>query len=498
MLYHNRNTRSILLWFLMLTLMLSVSSHHLTMAQNNERCFAETGYCINGRLLAFWEQNDGLRVFGLPISPQQTEAIEGQPLEVQWFERNRLELHPEQAPPYDVLLGRLGVDCLQQQGRDWFAFPKAPAEPSCLFFEATGQSICGEFLRSWQANGLEQDGAPGSSFAESLALFGQPISPPQTEQLEDGREYTVQWFERARFEYHPEQSPPFDVLFGLLGHAIYQNQCQLPPAGQLAFVSSRDGNNEIYTMNADGSNPTRLTRHPRDDRYPAWSSDGSQLVFTRLTDDLHWTLRRINADGSDERPLITTATVTPTVSDVTPAWSPDGTRLAISSWIDDDWEIVTISADGSDRIRLTKSAERDDFPDWSPDGQMILFESFRDGNWEIYQMNADGSNLVNLTNHPADDLQPVWSADGSQIAFASNRNGNHDIYTMNADTHNLVNLTNHPADDRHPSWSPDGSQLAFTSDRDDNYEIYTMRPDGSNLQRLTNHPAIDTTPHWSP
>jgi hypothetical protein len=180
------------------------------------RCFEETGYCIDGRIRDYWEQNGGLPVFGFPISPQRTFTIEGQSIEAQWFERNRLELHPENEPPYDVLLGRLGVDVLAQQGRDWQAFPTADApQPGCRYFAETQQNVCGDILSAWRANGLEL-GDLGISERESLALFGLPISPLQEEEI-DGQTYQVQWFERARFEVHPENAPPFDVLLGLLG-----------------------------------------------------------------------------------------------------------------------------------------------------------------------------------------------------------------------------------------------------------------------------------------
>src|SRR6266511_2559317 len=77
-------------------------------AQTSQRCFTETGFCIDGRIREFWEQNGGLPVFGLPVTPQQQDTIEGKTLQVQWFERDRLELHPENAAPYNVLLGLLG------------------------------------------------------------------------------------------------------------------------------------------------------------------------------------------------------------------------------------------------------------------------------------------------------------------------------------------------------------------------------------------------------
>ncbi|HEU5103793.1 MAG TPA: hypothetical protein VFU22_32475 [Roseiflexaceae bacterium] len=188
-------------------------------AQQNERCFPETGFCISGRIREFWEQNGGLAVFGFPLGPQQQETLEGQALQAQWFERVRLELHPETARPYDVQLGRIGVDRLAQQGRDWFTFPKGEAKADCRFFAETGHNVCGDILKAWRASGLEFDGRSGKSEAESLALFGLPLGDEQTETIE-GKEYTVQWFERARFELHPENQAPFNVLLGRLGAEV--------------------------------------------------------------------------------------------------------------------------------------------------------------------------------------------------------------------------------------------------------------------------------------
>jgi hypothetical protein len=191
-----------------------------TQAQTDRRCFPETGFCIEGRIREFWEQNGGLPVFGFPIAPQGEELIEGRPFQVQWFQRNRLELHPENARPYDVLLGRLGADRLNQQGRDWQTFPRSTAQAGCRFFAETGHNVCGGILNAWRANGLELDGRAGKTEAENLALFGLPLSDAQAETLSDGRQYIVQWFERGRFELHPENAAPFDVLLGLLGNEI--------------------------------------------------------------------------------------------------------------------------------------------------------------------------------------------------------------------------------------------------------------------------------------
>lgn len=182
------------------------------------RDFAETGQRVCGRILAYWNENGGLPVFGFPITPLLTKQVEGKPLQVQIFERNRLELHPANARPYDVLLGRLGADRLASSGRDWQQFPKDDPG-AAYYFPQTGQAVAPEFQAYWASNGLEFDGRAGKSVGESLALFGLPLSPAIMEtNAADGRVYLTQHFERARFEYHPENAgTPYVVLLGLLG-----------------------------------------------------------------------------------------------------------------------------------------------------------------------------------------------------------------------------------------------------------------------------------------
>ncbi|GAB4198377.1 MAG: hypothetical protein OHK0022_17650 [Roseiflexaceae bacterium] len=183
--------------------------------------FPETGRRVCGRLLEYWRQNGGLPVFGYPITDQTEQTIEGRAVQVQVFERNRLELHPQNARPYDVLLGRLGADSLAAQSRDWNSFPKGdPAAPH--YFAQTGHAIAPQFWGYWSSHGLEFDGRRGSSFNESLALFGLPLSEATMEvNPTNGQMYLTQHFERARFEYHPENAnTPYEVLLGLLGREL--------------------------------------------------------------------------------------------------------------------------------------------------------------------------------------------------------------------------------------------------------------------------------------
>jgi hypothetical protein len=118
---------------------------------------------------------------------------------------------------------------LTQQGRDWFGFAKSGDTGGCRVFPETGHSVCGAILKAWRANGLQIDGKKAVSDAESLALFGMPLSGVLTETLSDGKQYQVQWFERARFELHPENAAPYDVLLGLLGNEDFAHRNKPKP-----------------------------------------------------------------------------------------------------------------------------------------------------------------------------------------------------------------------------------------------------------------------------
>jgi hypothetical protein len=181
--------------------------------------FPETGYSLGGTFLGFWRTHGGLEVFGYPINAEA--LVNGQV--TQWFERNRFELHPENAAPYNVLLGRLGVEVLELRGLDWRSFPTVgSAAKGCRFYAETSHSVCGDFLRYWNSHGLEFDGTAGKSYAEALALFGLPLSEPFEEtNAATGQTYTVQYFERARFEYHPEHAgTAYAVQLGLLSREL--------------------------------------------------------------------------------------------------------------------------------------------------------------------------------------------------------------------------------------------------------------------------------------
>ncbi|MBU0494342.1 MAG: MBL fold metallo-hydrolase [Chloroflexi bacterium] len=272
--------------------------------------------------------------------------------------------------------------------------------------------------------------------------------------------------------------------------------------GVIAFVSERDGNVEIYTINADGSNERRLTNDKGRDFAPAWSPDGTQITFASSRDG-NDEIYTMGADGSNPRRLTQDS-----ASDGFSTWSPDGTQIAFDSDRSGNWDIYVASVDGSEQglldVRQLTDARADDgIPTWSPDGTQIAFESLRDGNYEIYVVNVDGSNLRRLTDRSATDGFPAWSPDGTQIAFTSQRDGNAEIYVVDVSSGNLRRLTENDVEDGFPTWSPDGTQIAFASRRDGNLEIYVTSVDGTepssgDIRPLTNNKANDYSPAWRP
>ena len=286
-----------------------------------------------------------------------------------------------------------------------------------------------------------------------------------------------------------------------------------PDGARLAFVSNRDGNFEIYVMSADGSNVRRLTDDQADDNSPSWSPDGKQIVFTRgggpcaaapgapcPEPDIY----SMNADGSNQTKLTSQPN-----GGAHPVWSPDGTRIAFTSRRDGKSGIFLMNADGSNQRRLSNPQEDDFDPAWSPDGARLAFSRLRGSAYEIHTMSADGAGVARLTEPGGGnrDLGPAWSPDGRRIAFErhlvnASVSENRELFAMNADGGNLTRLTTHPEYDVEPAWQPvhlgANGKLVFTSERDGNPEIYAMNPDGSTQTNLTNNTARDFQSKWSP
>ena len=201
-------------------------------AEPNPDCqyFSETGHNLCAPFQSYWSGNGGLPVFGFPVTEAEDELNLdlNQEFLTQYFERERMEHHSANAgTPYEILLGRLGNEVLLQMGRDWTTFPKGDPNAD-HYFPETGHAIAPEFWSYWSSHGLDL-GDEGTSFSESLALFGFPISEPAVETNSSGDTVLTQWFERARFEHHPSNPPEYQVLLGLLGNETLALRDGPPP-----------------------------------------------------------------------------------------------------------------------------------------------------------------------------------------------------------------------------------------------------------------------------
>src|SRR5215203_6591911 len=193
----------------------------------------------------------------------------------------------------------------------------------------------------------------------------------------------------------------------------------------------QSGCDDLWVMDADGTNKTNLTDTPnRSDYQPSWAPSGAQLTFVRVVEGRVF-LEQPDIFVMDTDPATKDDAINLTQTDESeydPAWSPDGAKIAFAGVRNSGWEIVTMDPDGQNEKILTGDGfdGNDEAPDWSPDGTKVVFmkESQVGGccePWEIWAVNRDGSGDTNLTNDPSYDMGPSWSPDGSEIIFSSTR-----------------------------------------------------------------------------
>lgn len=281
--------------------------------------------------------------------------------------------------------------------------------------------------------------------------------------------------------------------------------------GKIAFVSSRDGNPEIYTINTDGTNLTRLTNDPAVDEQPAWSPDGQRIAFVSERSG-NSEIYVMNSDGS--------GVVRRTFSGgypQDPSWSPDGTKIVYSAANNgSDLWVVSPNAGGPEPTLLFEERGFDGQPSWSPDGARIALVSDRnayDFVWDIWLINADGSGIIGLLPGNAVDhinyLGPSWSPNGARIAHVVNQEVGLDraittLAVMNADGTGEKRLIRACSECgafdsfaklSRSSWSPDGQVIAFTSGTTNALDVSWVAADGSASGLIV---SDGWSPSWRP
>ncbi len=214
-------------------------------AQSDTRYFPETGRTVQGRFLQYWNDNGGLMQQGYPISTEMQERsdTDGKIYTVQYFERAVFEKHPENAYPFDVLLSLLGVQKYKSKYPDGAPNQRPNDEAGSVYFKDTGKRVGGSFLVYFnEFGGVPQQGLPISDeFQERSEL--------------DGKVRTVQYFERAVFEWNPDNTPPYNVLLAQLGTFAYKakyEQPAPPPLLEPQLPEPLDPTKNQYSPQASG------------------------------------------------------------------------------------------------------------------------------------------------------------------------------------------------------------------------------------------------------
>ena len=282
-----------------------------------------------------------------------------------------------------------------------------------------------------------------------------------------------------------------------------------PLWGKIVFYSLRDGNTEIYTMDSDGTNQTRLTFNKARDGVPAWSPNGQQIVFRSYRDgERNAEIYVMDADGGNQRRL----THHPGI-DTQPDWSPDGSQIAFSSRRDGNGRNIFVMDANGGNVRQVTRMDFASRPYWSPDGKRILFGAVTDSGREVYMVDANGRNRwkVSFPNIEAGMFARGWSPDGKKILYMEAIDSTvHDvtliIATLNPIRQEVIHFERVPLPKMPISgaaWGADGKSILITTKPADgpmnlDWNIYRFRLTDRKLIQLTHHVWRDSGPQeWN-
>ncbi|MCW8801196.1 MAG: Tol-Pal system beta propeller repeat protein TolB [Desulfobacter sp.] len=262
---------------------------------------------------------------------------------------------------------------------------------------------------------------------------------------------------------------------------------------KIVFVSTVNGNKEIYTCDFDGFNPRQITYHKSISLSPAWSDDGQWLAYVSYAkgkpDIFIKNLKNnlgaiINYKGIN----------------ISPDWMPRKLNLAATLSFSGDQEIYLLTRKGEIIKRVTKSWGSNVSPKFSPDGKTIAFTSSRSGNPQIYIQGLDSEEARRVTFTGKYNTSPAWSPDGKKIAYVGIEKNKINIFVISVDPHigTSVQLTAEQGDNEDPCWSPDGSLIVFKSNRKGGKaHLFVMTAAGTEQRRLLSMPGIQSEPDWS-
>ena len=263
----------------------------------------------------------------------------------------------------------------------------------------------------------------------------------------------------------------------------------------IAFYSDRDGNKEVYLMDADGSNQRAITGHQSISLSPDWSPTGREIAYVSYFSGVPG-IYLVNVESGVKTPVLTSGSL-----NISPSFSPDGRRIVFARSVGaGNSEIFVCDRDGSNMRQLTHSSGIDTNPEWNPSGQRIAFTSSRTGSPQVYLMDSEGANLRRVTFDGDYNDGASWSPDGTRLVYASRRRGSFDIAVADVVTLESRLLTNGGGSHETPTFSPDGKRITFTTKRsagrENRTQVYIMDADGGNVRQVTRE-GNNFGPAWS-
>ena len=267
-------------------------------------------------------------------------------------------------------------------------------------------------------------------------------------------------------------------------------------ATEIAFISDRTGERELYVMSADGRDQRPATASGTLKMFPEWTPDGRAVLYTNYAGGQPGFYITSRSDEIKPGPIL--RKLLGGLPKYRGRFDPTGEELAMVSSVEGAAEIFRVRRKGTKPRRLTNDPAIDISPSWSPDGREIVFCSDRSGAPQLYIMDRDGGNLRRLTFTGAYNASPVWSPDGRWIAYETRVRGQFDLWLIDPSGQINFPIVQHGRSDEAPTWSPDGRKIAFSSARRGRYDIYVMDWNGENLERLTSRSGKNIQPDWGP
>ncbi len=263
-------------------------------------------------------------------------------------------------------------------------------------------------------------------------------------------------------------------------------------ATEIAFVSDKTGNKEIYLMNADGTARRGVTSNRSINLFPGWSPKGDVILYTSYRGGIPdvWAVSRGAARPG--RVLATPA------SKFRGVWAHHDGQIALVMNQQANTDIFVLRQGTKDARRITFGSSIETSPSWSPDGQKLAFVSDQSGSPQVYVRDFASGETRRLTYRGAYNASPAWSPTGEWIAFAAQTDNSFDLYVIAPEGGEPHPVVVHPRSDETPSWSPDGRRLAFSSNRYGRKEVFSVDLEGRNLVRLAPGFGNSQDPAWGP